>query len=622
MKPILLILILLVQSFKINAQRSKDEQLEDSIFAWKPAPALKPSAYPRTFSAAQLKYPGLFAQWLQKSYIPIGALDFSYAVAEPNKKDEVAPYATGLCAAMWRANWDDAGAKVIRQPYSENRLYIVTNTILDAEPIPMLTLPGQAVFTRLSPDINRAFAGNSQYKNQKVKQLNLENHPQIGKYLIQYYGCVGDGCMPQVAVYLTPNGKLPIRQLTKGEVLDRIEQAIPAERRGIESLMPNEKQVAVERVRTHIETLRKKYSNSLNTAANLRNSDLDMTDIFNRDDIFDTDDANKFKNYTYGIYTYEDGVMEKSKQDQPLWICISWEPTDINAQPYNIEKHRSMITHFNFDYVYNYFFKPELVKNKPYTILNEQEQKVHLASYKKKKEYQPTVTKKQATNIYFFEDFAGSSIGQKPQGWYMPASGIPAVVQTPAGETGHWVKLGQYKIMPNNTGKPLPENFKMEFDVCTDKDFTENTGGAFLLRIHNKILRPKGDYTDAPKQIFIDLDAKAGNTKFTQNPTGHTRIKATYTGMSSAIRHADVLQYSSNFSNKKNKVHFIITKQGTKVRGYVDGEEIIALDKNKKAIPAFNELPEGTRFTSFYFENISDKKQVAVYVSNIKIEKL
>ncbi|HRF22809.1 MAG TPA: hypothetical protein PLR98_01555 [Chitinophagaceae bacterium] len=195
-------------------------------------------------------------------------------------------------------------------------------------------------------------------------------------------------------------------------------------------------------------------------------------------------------------------------------------------------------------------------------------------------------------------------------------------MQTPAGETGHWVKLGQYKIMPNNTGKPLPENFKMEFDVCTDKDFTENTGGAFLLRIHNKILRPKGDYTDAPKQIFIDLDAKAGNTKFTQNPTGHTRIKATYTGMSSAIRHADVLQYSSNFSNKKNKVHFIITKQGTKVRGYVDGEEIIALDKNKKAIPAFNELPEGTRFTSFYFENISDKKQVAVYVSNIKIEKL
>lgn len=291
MKPILLILILLVQSFKINAQRSKDEQLEDSIFAWKPAPALKPSAYPRTFSAAQLKYPGLFAQWLQKSYIPIGALDFSYAVAEPNKKDEVAPYATGLCAAMWRANWDDAGAKVIRQPHSENRLYIVTNTILDAEPIPMLTLPGQAVFTRLSPDINRAFAGNSQYKNQKVKQLNLENHPQIGKYIIQYYGCVGDGCMPQVAVYLTPNGKLPIRQLTKGEVLDRIEQAIPAERRGIESLMPNEKQVAVERVRTHIETLRKKYSNSLNTAANLRNSDLDMTDIFNRDDIFDTDDV-------------------------------------------------------------------------------------------------------------------------------------------------------------------------------------------------------------------------------------------------------------------------------------------------------------------------------------------
>jgi hypothetical protein len=44
-----------------------------------------------------------------------------------------------------------------------------------------------------------------------------------------------------------------------------------------------------------------------------------------------------------------------------------------------------MITHFNFDYVYNYFFKPELVKNKPYTILNEQEQKHTWLHTKRKK---------------------------------------------------------------------------------------------------------------------------------------------------------------------------------------------------------------------------------------------
>src|SRR5690606_19472237 len=139
--------------------------------------------------------------------------------AEPNKKGEVAPYGSGLCAAMWRANWDKTGTKVVRQPHSENRLLIVTNTIIDAQPIPMLTIPGRAVFTRLSPDIEKAFTGSNRW-NQFLRQLKLEEHQQIGKYIIQYYGCNGDGCMPQVAVYLTPNGRLPIRQLTRGEVLD------------------------------------------------------------------------------------------------------------------------------------------------------------------------------------------------------------------------------------------------------------------------------------------------------------------------------------------------------------------------------------------------------------------
>ncbi len=55
-----------------------------------------------------------------------------------------------------------------------------------------------------------------------------------------------------------------------------------------------------------------------------RNVDgIDMRGIFNRDEIFDTDDANKFKHNTFGIYTYEEGIIEKSKQDQPLWVCIS-----------------------------------------------------------------------------------------------------------------------------------------------------------------------------------------------------------------------------------------------------------------------------------------------------------
>ncbi len=628
-----LLCCLLLPGLHGQSQRSKDARLEDSIFSWKAIPGLKASDYPRPFSAAQLQHPKLFAQWLQQSYVPIGALDFPYAIAEPNKKDEVQPYGTGINVAMWRAMWDNAGTKVVRQPHSENAIYMLTNCIIDAEPIRMLTIPGRAVFTRCSPDIAKAFLGSSERRNGFVQQLQLKKHPQIGKYLIQYYGCDGDGCQPLVAVYLTPGNQLPIRQLTRGEVLDMIEQAIPAEiiatknklkstfghrpeslqqeyRRFDETVLP--------RWKSNLEKLRKQYGNSLDMPAELRDGKgIEMIAVFNGDAIFAEESWVKKQN-TYGIYTYNDGVLEKSKKDQPLWICISWKPADNQYAPYEREIHRSMVAHFNFDYVFDYFFQREVASRGPYTILNGEIQKAHLASYRKKEK--ATVARRLPANMYFLEDFAGTAVGEKPGGWYVPGVGVPSIIAKVDGESGHWVQLGQHQLMPVAGKEPLPENFRMEFDAATDKDFTENTGGAFLLRVHNKILTPNGDYKDAPKQLFIDLDAKAGNAKFSQNPAGWVRCKATYTGMNSALRYGDVLQYSNDFSNKKNKVHFTLTKEGRKVRAFIDGKEIIALDKYGKPIPGFNELPEGARFTSFYFENEGGGGgKTGIYISNIKI---
>ncbi len=623
------------------AQRTKDAQLEDSIFKWKSIPTLNAANYPRTFTPEQLKHPALFAQWLQQSYIPAGALDFSYALAEPNKKKEVQPYGSGINAAMWKAMWDNQIKNVIRQPHTENSIYLLTNTIIDAEPIALLTVPGRAVFMRRSPELEKAFMGSSERRNQFVRALNLEKHPQIGNYQIQYYGCDGEECMPRVAVYLSPGNKLPIRPLSRGEVLDMCEQAIPAEAEKARDKIRSENRVygpaaqqkwvtrfneeTLPKWKSGIQKIRARYAGSLNEPAELKTSNgIAMINFYNGDDIFDTEEFRKRKLNTYGIYTYEEGVLEKSRQAAPLWICISWIPTNQNIAPYAREIHRSMITHFNFDYVYNYFFNPEIVKNKPYQILNGDIQKTHLATYKNKKEKIPEVSKSHPASVTFYEDFSGNTTGEKPYGWHMPSVGNPSIIATPDGEQGNWVKIGQYRLMPNSNGKPLPENFKMEFDVATDRDFTTNSGGGFLLRIHNKIRTPDGDYKDAAKQVFIDLDARSGNEKFTQNPTGYSRIKATYTGMPAALRYADKEQYSSDFSNKKNKVHFTIIKSGKKITATIDGKPIEAVDKNGKSIPGFNEVPEGVRFSSFYFENITNSsvKEIGIYVSNIKITQL
>jgi hypothetical protein len=637
MKNEIILYCLLLTGIGATAQRSKDSQLEDSIFSWKSIPTLNAKAYPRTFTQEQLKHPELFAQWLQQSYIPIGALDYSYALAEPNKKGEVQPYGTGINAAMWTAMWDNSFKKVIRQPHTENPIYLLSNNIIDAEPIPMLTVPGRSVFMRRSPELEKAFMGSSEKKNQFVHNLKLEQHPQIGNYLIQYYGCDGDGCMPRVAVYLTPDGRLPIRQLSRGEVLDLCEQAIPLEAEKAREKISGENRAygaaaqqkwithfnkeTVPRWKSGIQKLRSKYANSLNEPAELKTSNgIAMINFYNGDDLFDTEDSHKKKLNTYGIYTYKEGILEKSRQNAPLWICISWTPTDLNNSPYAREIHRSMITHFNFEYVFNYFFQPEKVQHKPYTVLNEAVQRSHLVSYQSKKK--EPVKKEWAPGIYFKEDFSGNTIGAKPSGWVVPTAGTASTITTVPGFSHNWVKLEQQRIMPNDPKKPLPENFKMEFDVATDKDFIQNTGGAFLLRIHNKILTSNGDYRDAPKQLFIDLDAKAGNEKFTQNPTGYTRLKVIYTGMPGALRYAAKELNSADFSNKKNIVHFTIVKYGKKVSAFIDGKEIIALDKNGKSIPGYNELPEDARFTSFYFENSSASQQVGVYLSNISITEL
>lgn len=624
-------------TLSVTAQQSKDAALEDSVFIWQNYMPLKPSAYPRPFTTYQQKLPDIFMEWIRESYIPIGAIDKSFAIAEPNKKEDVSPYVVGINAEMWKAMWDNSGKKVVRTPHSANSIFILTNHILDAQPVRLLTIPGRPVFMRRSPEIERAFRGSSEMRNAFVKQLRLESHPQIGKYIIQYYGCDGMGCAPRVAVYITPHNKLPIRQLTRGEVLDMIEQAIPSEitvaKNKLKSTYGHRPQSLQEEYKrfdetvlpkwkANLEKLRKQYSNSLREFAELRNSNgIEMINIYNGDDIFDTENAQRFKNNTYGIYTYEDGVLQKSKQDQPLWICIGWMPTDIQYGSYSREIHRSMITHFNFDYVYNYFFAPEKNNKQPYVLLNPEIQKENIANIKKEKNRMNAPAAPTPAGVHYFEDFSANNAGQKPQGWYNISVGEPGVVATPEGLSGKWLDIGTHQILPNNFKRPLPKDFQFEFDVACSA-FTTNTGGALQLNINNKVLAANGDEGNSPNPVDIDFNIKAGHSKWTTHPTGGSSIFASYKGMPGNIRYAGVSKPNLDFTEKKNKVHIIITKKGNQVRGYVDGKEITVLDKYGKEIAGYNELPQGTLFTSFHFRNTTNGRENRVYISNVKITAL
>ncbi len=626
------LLCLLLLNITSQAQRTKDAMLEDSIFAWKPMAPLVPSKYPWAISSAQQKLPNLFFDWIKKSHQLVGAVNKSYALAEPNKKEEVSSYAIGVNAAVWKAEWDNSGKMVKNMPHTEVPIQMLTNYLMDAQPISLLSIPGRTVFTRRSPNPEETFK-NWDYGNKLVKQFQLEKNPQISKYIIQYYGCVGEGCQPMVAVYLSPNNKLPIRQLTRGEVLDMCEAAIPSEMKRLlgdpvtvnnnylkEKYNARAKELeTVEKPKwkANIEKLRKQYRNSLNEPAFIDNSNgILMSEFEYGDDIFEKSDSK-----LYGVYTYEDGVMENSKKDKPLWICINWMPVVETGNVYTREIHRSMTSYFNFDYVYDYFFNPEKVKGQPYSIRNSEQFKQTTARVKNNAPVKAT-TNKLAEGVYFADDFSANSNGTKPKGWFMPSVGKQAVVVQPSGLNGNWVEMGQYRLSPYGLKGNMPENFTMEFDVACN-DFEDNQGATLKLQINNSETTANGDYKNAVNYTNINFDITPSNAKWQNNPTGSIRLNVDYKNMDSKIRYVNnpmKLKYNE-FSNKKNKAHITITKKGNKVRCFINGRELEseAKDKYGATIAGFNELPAGARFTNFYFEKSADNR--TIYLSNVKITK-
>lgn len=636
MKIIIYFLAIILCSKQIHAQRSNDNKLQDSVFTWGPLQPLMPEKYPRTFTAEQKKLPELFYQWVRKSYTLLGSIntDKSMAIAEPNNKDEVSPYMVGLFAPTYAPAWDNDGKKIVRQPHSENPIRITTNFIIDATQIPLLTAPGRSVFMRRSADIEKTFS--KQYYTNLIKSFNLKQHPQIGKYIFQFYGCEGDMCQPNVAVYITPNGRLPIRQLSRGEVLNMAEQAIPAEAEKARKKIKAENSYRMDQQvkwlknfddntlpqwKNNIEKLRNKYNGKLDVPAEIRNPNgVEMINFFNADDIFGTTSSG----ISYGIFTYEDGILEKSKQDKPLWICISWSPASQDAQFQGRELHRSITSHFNFDYVYDYFYNPQKVKGVAYSTLNPNDQKVAITkSIEKKNAIVPT--KNLPAGVILWDDFLQNTINATPNGWYIVNIGAQPKVASLNNQKGNWVELGDHKLIPNTNHfkNAFPDNFIFEFDMVTS-NFTTPSGGALELLINNNVLQKNGDFASeqSSKQKRIEFLIHAGNEDLSYKSDGYSYLKVTYGGMPDKLRYGATTQYNNYLSNRKTKAHVKITKQGTAVKAFVNGYELLSLDANKKNVAGYNELPEGSKFTYFQFLNKTKNKENKVYISNVKITAL
>lgn len=177
----------------------------------------------------------------------------------------------------------------------------------------------------------------------------------------------------KVNIVLIPGNSLPIRQITKGELLQALEDAIPdiviKEKADRGTNKYEQDRVDSEfkpRWLKTIANLKEKYKSKLSEWAYVTTQYGPITaDLYSVDEDFFVEGKPQYGK-GFAIYQFDKAAIEKSKQDKPLWITISWQPQKPGSLPKNANLHQAMLRNFNFEYVYNYFFNPEKVKETAY----------------------------------------------------------------------------------------------------------------------------------------------------------------------------------------------------------------------------------------------------------------
>ena len=295
------------------------------------------------------------------------------------------------------------------------------------------------------------------------------------------------------------------------------------------------------------------------------------------------------------MYELDPAVKELCKKDLPQWITISWIAS--LTEPYMYFRHEAILNNFNFEYVYNFFFDPEKVKNIPYRPLHSPDYGKEQVLQESSGELKKVVPN---SNTWFFDDFSANGINQKPAGWYAPlGNGIFASVKTVDGEDGNWVQLKGNYISAKTLKKPLPQNFTCTFDLIAPKDFTWGGKAFEVMLAKEKSERVyETSYTLRLRPGFNGSDGKS--TLNISTPSG------TLYGKEAPV---------PGFSNDKkyNRIRVSLKRSGELLEIFVDNKKIITCEK---AIPA------DLLFNFLSFSHISsDNETEKYYISNVKITK-
>jgi hypothetical protein len=381
MKKIFVYSITLFIANNLLAQQIPMPSIKDSLLGWMKVYHFKGSKQStrvddKLYSANQLSLCDSFANWIQASYIPKGGLgDVKKAVSDKlglyNQYTAGKPQSFGAYSKTYTELKYNSAGKM--EPYTNTHTWwgIYANGVPGDWPVRDICTPSQYYFTIPT-------AATQEYDEEIKKQLDISAYPCIKTYISFWVKNMGFGGGKEVVI-LCKDNKLPFIKISMAEYLQLLENAIPVFYEAEKKRISEAEQGVQQRMAVSVKHLdekiagykncinknREKYSGRMNEPAMTRPSP-GLSDLGNGKDLFNGQDLTDPEPNAplYPIYKIDPGMAARCKEDKPQWVIISWSyyVHDVTEQ----QQHDAILNHFNFEYVYNFFFNPEKVKGQMY----------------------------------------------------------------------------------------------------------------------------------------------------------------------------------------------------------------------------------------------------------------
>lgn len=591
------------------AQLTPEQRIQDSLIGWWDNDhfdnALKPTTDP--VQKKRIAIDDQIVSWMKKTYTPVGGLG---TVTRQNLANSF-----GVYFMVWNVSFEQPwlDAKGHFRPIDEENtpFGFTVNRIPSSYPVPFLNKGAGAPFYFTWPPDG--------YGLEDKKGADPRIHPNVYKFITR---------INEVhSVYLAPNNQLPFVPVSIGEYLDAAAASLDKE---------NQSPTEVDRYRNAIHKWKEKYKNNLADAAILHNMQPTIiSDFFGDMDPFAITNIERDQKHYYPLYKVPAEVMAKCKSAEPQWIAVwfRYQTKESGTQLY--EMYRALTENLNYDYIYNYFFDPEKVKNIPYTPANEADLTARLNSYRKKTTASPVANAAPKTplppNVFFMDDFASGNEGSDAAGWFYRKYGKHSTLSKVNNQPGKWLQLGYGNpVSPVLLKKPLPQNFLLEYDLATDEDFSSRTGGSAILVLNSRPAASDGTENNNESGARISINIQSGNEEELNSPNYRGNIKIDMNASPSVNKENYVEGISFNyplreFTNKKPVIHVGVELKNNLLTVFINNKPVASSTDFKLAYGGnciSCGVPSGTKMNAVFWSNISsDADTTKVYISNVKITK-